>query len=178
MAAGANSLVGSVESLTLQSQEQISDLIAKLYTCESSGECLDIARALGRLVEKKGIASLQTDNVIQQLYTAASNKKSGLEREGGALGIVGLAEVLGKSALPILLPLLSFLLDMAADKGVPVREAAYMAVETILGQVDEFAVSSALPFLLQGTNCKWQGKLATLEFLTSLAKRYPRAANV
>lgn len=106
---------------------------------------------------------------------ACLNKKSGFDREAGALGFASLALVFGKPILPILCPFLAPLLDLESDKGVPVREAAHLAIQNILDLVDEWSITSVLPFLLGGTNGKWQTKLATLDFLQNLAKLFPMA---
>ncbi len=161
-----------MNNLTLEEKPTISGLLESLSTSESSGEVLQNARKLGSLIEKQGLAALQTERIFVKLQEMANNKKSGLEREGGALGFAGIVEVLGRAVVPSMLPLLAFLLDMSADKGAPVREAAYLAVENVTKNVDEFGIAALLPFLLQGTSGKWQAKIVALQFLSGLAKRF------
>lgn len=162
-----------MESLSLQ--KSTSELIESLFSCESSGECVEISKLLGEQIKLKGYGLFNTESILPKLLSAINNKKSGLEREGGALGIVGISLVLGLGCLPLLMPLLPVLLELQGDKGVPVREAGYMAVKQILASCDEWSLPLVLEYLLKGSNGKWQAKLATCEFLLELSNRFPNA---
>lgn len=150
------------------------ELLSQLYTCESSGECLEIARKLALYINDTGLIALQTEKIIDQLMLAAMNKKSGLEREGGLLGIAGIAEICGLKILPFLLPLLPDILDLESDKGLPVREAAHLAISNILDLVDSHGVHMVLPAISKGTSGKWMTKLAALRYFDVLGAKLPK----
>jgi elongation factor 3 len=158
---------------TKMDAEQFKELINNLYTCESSGECLEYAEKLGAAVKENGVLCLSAHGILDQLLAAANNKKSGLEREGGLLGIAGIAKVVGKPVAPYLLPLVPQILELESDKGLPVREAAHLCVSNIFESIDSHGIPFALGFLLEGTNGKWQTKMATLDFLKELGLKYP-----
>jgi elongation factor 3 len=158
---------------TKMNTEEFKNLIENLYTCESSGECLVIATKLGEAVKETGLVCLSTNKILDQLMEAANNKKSGLEREGGLLGIAGIAKVVGKPIVPYLLPLVPAILDLESDKGLPVREAAHLAISNIFENVPSHGIPFALGFLLEGTNGKWQTKMASLDFLAELGAKFP-----
>ena len=176
---------------------QIPELVKQLFASSSSLECYDFGKKVADIVKEKGefiiidfatvaylctlslpntgILLLKQESLLDIYLSACLNKKSGFEREGGALGFAGLAIVLGNQSLPLLLPYLQPLLDLESDKGVPVREAAHLAIQNILDLVDEFSVGATLDSLLTGTSGKWQTKLATLDFLAEFAKKFPFA---
>jgi elongation factor 3 len=155
-------------------KDQVDAQINSLLTCETSAECLEIAERLGALLSEDGL-SVEVENVLLQLMTAANNKKSGLEREGGLIGVAGIAKVMGAVSVPLLLEVIPNILDLEADKGLPVREAARLALNNILKNVNSHGMKPALLYVLEGTNAKWQTKLATLEILENLASNEPDA---
>ena len=155
---------------------QVSDIqqqIKNLFICESSFECLGIAESLGQELSLHGI-NIELEWVLKELVAATLNKKSGLEREGGLLGIAGVAKGMKETVLPYLVPLIPIILESQSDKGVPVREAAHLAMTNILDCVCKDAISILMPTLLQGTRGKWQSKIATLKYLESLIDKYPQ----
>ncbi|EGF82149.1 hypothetical protein BATDEDRAFT_16059 [Batrachochytrium dendrobatidis JAM81] len=151
---------------------QIKELLSKLNTCETSHECLQVASDIGGLV-KNNLMLLESANVLPFLKASASNKKSGLEREGGLLGISGVAKVAGRCVGPYLLPLLSMVLDSFADKGQPVREAASLAADNIFALIDPIAAPLLLPILYDAMTRKWQTKMAAINMLVALTKLAP-----
>ena len=70
--------------------------------------------------------------VLSGLHSFATNKKSGYERESAAMGFQSLANILGPSVAPLLLPSLPILFDLYMDKGDVVRVAAASATKAIL----------------------------------------------
>jgi elongation factor 3 len=156
-------------SLSLESVEAE---ITKLLTAETSIECLEISSELGTMLSENGLSTI-FDTVLQKLLAAARNKKSGLEREGGLIGIAGIAKSMGSCAVSHFFPYIPTILDLEADKGLPVREAARLALHNIINNVSEHGVTTLLPFLIQGTTGKWLTKLATLELVDDLASKYP-----
>ncbi|KAJ3270694.1 hypothetical protein HDV01_007518 [Terramyces sp. JEL0728] len=161
-------------SPTKMGEPQTTDAILnQLITSESSADCLAISGELGNFVKEKGLLVLNTDQIIDKLMEFATNKKSGTERESGLLGIAGIAKIVGGPAAPYLLPCVPAILELESDKGLPVREAAHLAITNIMAAVDINATHIALPYLLDGTTGKWQTKIAALDFLNELAIRAP-----
>ena len=151
----------------------VQELLAQLYTCETSQECLGIAEDLAGNLKSAGVPSLEAFGVLQNLKSAIINKKSGLAREGGLLGLAGLAKGMGRMAEPHLLPLLPLVLEALADKGQPVREAAQLAAERIMDLPSEEATKMVLPILYEAMTKKWQTKIVALELLETLVDKAP-----
>ncbi len=161
----------SLESISLKNTTD--ELLEKLYTCETSFECLNIAEELGRHIQSKGLLLLQTENVLFKLMVAANNRKSGLEREGGLIGLYGIANILGKCALPYLMPLIPDIMDLQADKGLAVREAAKLANSRILELINGNDVHICVPYILDSLKGKWQSKIEALNIVCELSTSYP-----
>jgi len=82
---------------------------------------------------RAGLTRSSSDfKIISTLQSFSTNKKSGYERESGALGFQFLATVLGAPVVPLLLTSLSILYDLLMDKGDVVRAAAQAALKAIL----------------------------------------------
>ncbi|KAI8142730.1 P-loop containing nucleoside triphosphate hydrolase protein [Fennellomyces sp. T-0311] len=153
----------------------IADLLTQINTAPTSEECDKAARDLAKIVKDGGLILLKHHGVLDKLNAAARNKKSGLEREGGLIGFNALADVLGNAGQPILLQYLGLFLDMHADKGAVVQEAAQMAAETLIDNMRPEAAQILLPILFEGMNGngkKWQTKLGALKLL----QRYTQKA--
>ena len=159
--------------MSVEEIQEIQNEIKNLFVSESSFECLKIGEQLGLKLSKHSI-SLNLQSTLQQLVEATVNKKSGLEREGGLLGLAGIIKGMQQSVLPYFLPLISTLLEAESDKGVPVREAAHLCMTNILNTVEKDSISIIMPFLLEGTKLKWQSKIATLKYLELLIDKYPQ----
>jgi elongation factor 3 len=102
--------------------------------------------------------------ILSTLQTFATNKKSGYERESGALGYHSLATILGARAGPLLLPSLPTLYDLLMDKGDVVRAAASSAIKAILKLFPPESVSVVfrnLETILD--NGKWRSKVGVLD---------------
>ncbi|KAJ3021510.1 hypothetical protein HKX48_008367, partial [Thoreauomyces humboldtii] len=155
------------------SSSAINSLLASLYTCATSDDCVAIAADLGAAVRAAGLKSLVSQGVLDNLKAEAVNKKSGLAREGAILGIYGLARSLGQPAEPLLLPLLPVLLDSYADKGAPVRDAAEMAVAAIMALPSAYSTRLILPYLFDAMTRKWQTMVGALQVLGKLASTAP-----
>ncbi|KAI8821378.1 P-loop containing nucleoside triphosphate hydrolase protein [Fimicolochytrium jonesii] len=158
---------------SLESVARIKQLLNDLYTCETSDDCVAIAADLGEAVQAGGLHMLRTAGVLDNLSREAQNKKSGLAREGALLGLHGLVRVIGRPIEPHFLPLLPILLDSYADKGQPVREAAEMAVNALLGVVSPYSTRNILPYLFEAMTRKWQTMVGALEALSKLAATAP-----
>ena len=173
----------------------MNELVHQLFNSNSSSlDCYENSKKIASLVNELGtslfknillintyinlligISTIQKNILFTIYLNACQNKKSGFEREGGALGFAALALVLKKPCLALLLPFVSVLLDLESDKGIPVREAAHLAIQNIFDLVDESCLAPTLTHLLTGTLGKWQTKMATLQFLADFAKKFPLA---
>ncbi|KAI9315878.1 P-loop containing nucleoside triphosphate hydrolase protein [Dichotomocladium elegans] len=155
----------------------IADLFNKINTAPTSEECDEAARGLATLVKDGGIILLKHHNILDKLNAAARNKKSGLEREGGLIGFNALSDTLGELGVPVLLPYLSLFLDLYADKGAVVQEAAQMATKTLIDNLRPEATGILLPILFDamGSNGskKWQTKVGALKALDNFTAKAP-----
>ncbi|KAF9408531.1 hypothetical protein BGZ94_002276, partial [Podila epigama] len=152
------------------------EMLNQLYTAPTSEECDDIAREMAAKVVKEGLLSLKTHSILTNLENGCNNKKSGLAREGALIGLCALAEVIGRPAEPFLVPMLPLILDLYADKGVVVQDAAVRAAMSIMGIMPSQSAPIVLPILFQsisGTGKKWQTKVGALQLLADLANASP-----
>ncbi|EIW83146.1 hypothetical protein CONPUDRAFT_81207 [Coniophora puteana RWD-64-598 SS2] len=126
------------------------------------------ADQLALSIQKAGYQSLTDENVLSTLHTFATNKKSGYERESGAMAFQSLPIVLGTPSAPLLLHSLPILFDLYADKGEVVRVAAAAAAKGILQlfppEATRTVFQSLLSILDKG---KWQTKVGALDALKS-----------
>ena len=155
------------------SGDVIKELLAQLYTCTTSTECLKIAGDLAGSLKVLGVTSLISFGVLEHLSSGIKDKKSGLVREGALLGIWGIAKGMGRMVEPYLLELLPTVLEALADKGQPVREAAQLATSVIIDLFSEHSAKIVLPVLYDGMSKKWQIKIGALEQLESLVNKSP-----
>lgn len=154
---------------------KIGDLLKQINTAPTSEECDQAARELATIVKDGGLILLKHHGILDKLNKAARNKKSGLEREGGLIGFNALAEILGELGVPVLLSYLDLFLELYADKGSVVQEAAQMAAETLVNHVRPEATQVLLPRLFDGMGAngskKWQTKLGALKLLDKFTAR-------
>ncbi|KAF9109536.1 hypothetical protein BGX27_007499 [Mortierella sp. AM989] len=156
--------------------DELTEMLSQLYTAPTSEECDAIARDMAEKVVKDGLIFLKTTNMLTNLETEAKNKKSGLAREGGLIGICALAEVIGRPAEPFLVPMLPTILDLYADKGPVVQDAAARAAEAIMAIMPSQSAPMVLPVLFQnisGPGKKWQTKVGALQLLADLSNASP-----
>ncbi|KAG0199386.1 hypothetical protein BGX33_011674 [Mortierella sp. NVP41] len=151
-------------------------MLSQLYTAATSEECDAIARDMAARVEKEGLISLKSNNILANLEAECKNKKSGLAREGALIGICALADVLGRPSEPFLMPLLPLILDLYADKGPVVQDAASRAALAIMANMPSQSAPIVLPILFQsigGPGKKWQTKVGALQILADLSNASP-----
>ncbi|KAG1862560.1 P-loop containing nucleoside triphosphate hydrolase protein [Suillus subalutaceus] len=111
-------------------------------------------------------------NVITILENFALNKKSGWERESGAIAFQSFPAVLGPPSAPFLLPSLHVLFDLLSDKGEVVRTAATAATKAILQLLPPEATRTVFGILEDILEKgKWQTKVAALDALKSFVAR-------
>lgn len=155
---------------------ELTEMLSQLYTAATSEECDAIARDMAAQVQKGGLIKLKTSNILTNLEQEAKNKKSGMAREGALIGICALADVLGRPSEPFLLPLLPTILDLYADKGPVVQDAASRAALAIMAVMPSQSTPTVLPILFQsigGPGKKWQTKVGALQLLADLSNASP-----
>ncbi|KAF5370561.1 hypothetical protein D9758_001885 [Tetrapyrgos nigripes] len=141
-------------------------IIETLRTAPTAPDAKAAADKLAREVAKNGLQSLEDNNVIKNMHSFATNKKSGYERESAAVAFHSFANILGAPAGPLLLPSLPILFDLYMDKGEVVRIAATSAVKAILKilppEATRFAFRTLEPILDSG---KWKTKVGVLDVM-------------
>lgn len=155
---------------------ELTEMLSQLYTAATSEECDAIARDMAAQVQKDGLIKLKSSNILANLEAEAKNKKSGMAREGALIGICALADVLGRPSEPFLLPLLPSILDLYADKGPVVQDAASRAALAIMAVMPSQSTPTVLPVLFQsiaGPGKKWQTKVGALQLLADLSNASP-----
>ncbi|KAI8070884.1 P-loop containing nucleoside triphosphate hydrolase protein [Gongronella butleri] len=169
----------------------VNELFEKLNTAPTTEEVDAAAHALADLVATRGLILLKHQQILQRLETSAKNKKSGMERESGLLGFHALARDVKQPIVPIMLQFLPLFLDLYADKGQVVQEAAEMASRAIVDQCPPEAAGALLPVLYQAMGSKltydnpdspstptismiskkWQTKIGALKLLKRFTER-------
>jgi hypothetical protein len=117
--------------------QEIETLMVGLTVGETSQHVLDKANELGLFLQSR---PQFIEFALQQLAEMASAKKDGLRRESGILGFVGVVGGLGAASYPFVEKHVPLLLTSLADKGSPVREAAYLALDSIFNLTDDFSL--------------------------------------
>ncbi|KAF9279503.1 hypothetical protein BGZ68_007877 [Mortierella alpina] len=155
---------------------ELTEMLSNLYAAATSEECDVIARDMAAKVQTQGLVTLKTNNILANLEAECKNKKSGLAREGALIGICALAEILGRPSEPFMLPLLPMILDLYADKGPVVQDAASRAAQAIVATMPSQSAPILLPILFQsigGPGKKWQTKVGALQLLADLSNASP-----
>lgn len=137
------------------------------------------AEQLAEYVNKNGLRVVQSECILDSLVKASKNKKSGYEREAAAIGLDAIfVKVGGKNAPsplgaePWLLHVLPSILELYADKGDVVRQAAETAASSLLSLVPPEAAPEFLNVLyevLGSSSAKWQAKVGALKLLGRLS---------
>ncbi|KAI0785615.1 P-loop containing nucleoside triphosphate hydrolase protein [Abortiporus biennis] len=145
-------------------ESHFSPLLDALKTAPTAPDAKAAADRLAREVLKAGYGSLTDSEITSALYTFATNKKSGYERESAALAFHSLASILGVSSGPLLLPSLPTIFDLYADKGDVVRTAAASASKAIL----KLFPPESTPYVFRVLEDilekgKWQSKVGALD---------------
>lgn len=158
-------------------------LLEALYKAPSAEECSVAAEKLCEHVNTQGLRVLESQKILASLTAACKNKKSGYEREAGAVGLAAIfTKVGGKNAPsplgaePWLVPVLPVLLDLYSDKGDVVREAAEHAVKALMALPPPEAVPEVLDQLyevLENSATKWQAKVGALKIIGRLSDAAP-----
>lgn len=158
--------------MTSPSESEFASIIEALRAAPSGPDAKAAADKLALAVSKAGIESLVDQNVITILHNFVLNKKSGWERESGAIAFQSLPAVLGPPSAPLLLPSLHVLFDLLSDKGEVVRTAASAATKAILQLLPPEATRTVFGILEDILEKgKWQTKVAALDALKSFVAR-------
>ena len=126
----------------------VADLLNKINTAPTSEEVEQAAQDLAKLVQSKGMIMIKTYGILDKFSASTKNKKSGLEREGGLIGFNAMMEVMYHEVEPLLLQHLDSFLDLYADKGAVVQEAAQTASRTLVDMIPAEATKALLPILI------------------------------
>ncbi|KAL1704978.1 P-loop containing nucleoside triphosphate hydrolase protein [Schizophyllum commune] len=149
---------------TAMSDSPFAAHLEALKTAPTQPDAKAASDKVAKEVQTHGIESLEDQQVLKTLLGFATNKKSGYERESGAIAFQSLAHVLGAPAIPLLLPCLPALYDLYMDKGDVVRTAATTAVKAIVKLVPPEATRILFrtlePILDSG---KWRTKVGVLD---------------
>ncbi len=156
-----------------------SQALEGLYKAPSAEECYVAAEQLAEYVNSTSLRVLQSEGVLDSLVKASKNKKSGYEREAAAIGLDAIfVKVAGKNAPsplgaePWLLDTLPAILELYADKGDVVRQAAETAASSLLALVPPEAAPEFLTVLyevLGSGSAKWQAKVGALKLIGRLS---------
>ena len=155
------------------------DILKALYSAPSAEECHVAAEQLANYINQAGLRSIEAEGIADSLIKASKNKKSGYEREAAAIGLDAIfVKAGGKNAPnplgaePWLLSTLPAILDLYADKGEVVREAAEAAVSSLFSLIPPEATQELLEAIYQvldSGSAKWQAKVGALKLLGRLS---------
>ncbi|KAG8833664.1 hypothetical protein FRC17_010268 [Serendipita sp. 399] len=157
----------------LPAADAIPALLEALRTAPTAPDAKAAANSLAQEVKKSGLTLLDDAKIIQTLHAFCTNKKSGYERESGAMGLQALATTLGVSGAPLLVQSLPTLFDLYMDKGDVVREAATAAVRAILKAFPPESLGfilSRLENVLDQTK-QWKSKVGILDAIRTLSNQ-------
>ncbi|KAI9353994.1 P-loop containing nucleoside triphosphate hydrolase protein [Pilaira anomala] len=166
-------------SATNEQVTTVTELLTKINTAPTSEEVEQAAQDLAKTIQTQGMIMIKTCKILDKLSGSIKNKKSGLEREGGLIGFNALQEVLSHEIEPLLLNHLDSFLDLYADKGAVVQEAAQVASRSLVDSIPAEATKALLPVLLvgmgfgNGNSKKWQTKIGALKLLQRFTERAP-----
>ncbi|KAG8939841.1 hypothetical protein FRC03_005950, partial [Tulasnella sp. 419] len=145
-------------------------ILEQLRTAPTAPDAKGAADTLAHTVQSQGLKSLSDFGVLKTLDAFSVNKKSGYERESGAVGYHSLAAILGPPVQPLLLPSLPVLLDLYSDKGDVVRSAALGAVKAITSLTPVEGIQPVMERYAAElkANSKWKSKIGCLKEMARL----------
>ncbi|PYH82217.1 hypothetical protein BO82DRAFT_334062 [Aspergillus uvarum CBS 121591] len=161
--------------------EEIGSLIHTIFNAETSQQSLDAAYALTNLlIQSVGAAGFTHYNILPQIQKAAVDKKNGALRESAMLILGAMFERFPRehplSEVVFLLQdggLLHLALDLLADKGAVVREAAQYAIDALFACLKAEALANgllpALSAYLNRNTAKWQGFVGAYALIEKMA---------
>ncbi|KAI2605242.1 prion formation protein [Hypoxylon fragiforme] len=165
------------------SKEDVASILNTIFTAKTSAASVDASYGLCELLIKTvGFRGLNEYGVLPELKKAASDKKSGLRREGAQNLLGAIIEKFPPrqpvSEVVFLIQdggLVPVLLDALADKGTVVRDAAQYGIDALFGHLSsEALVVGLLPALLtylSKKTGKWQGTVGALKLIQRMADK-------
>jgi elongation factor 3 len=163
--------------------EDISSLVSTVFTSKTSQGSLDASYAVANafITSSIGFRGLNSYGIIDEIRSAATDKKNGGRREGSMFLLGALFErfppAQAMSEVVFLLQhgdLLPLTIDLLADKTPAVREGAQYALDAIYTNLKpEARVIVLLPVLqtyLGKRSGKWQGTVGAYRLICKMAE--------
>ncbi|KAI5309713.1 hypothetical protein KEM55_002584 [Ascosphaera atra] len=162
---------------------EVASFLNTIFNGQESQQCLDAAYGLTNvLISSAGFRGLRSYNLLREIQKAAGDKKSGAKRESAMLILGALFEQFPPrhrlSEVVFLIEnggVLDIALDLLADKGAVVREAAKYAIDALVANLkEESLVSALMPAVvryLQKSTAKWQGAVEAYKLLGQMAEK-------
>ncbi|KAI7906043.1 P-loop containing nucleoside triphosphate hydrolase protein [Cokeromyces recurvatus] len=150
------------------------EIVAKL---SSDADRESAAEELAAFVQSNGVLSLVKCNITTALAKEFGNKKNAGARQGAVAAFAALTNnSLEGQVEPFILPFLSNLLELQADKQVAVKNAALEAAKNFIAKMNPYACPLTIPSILEGlgNSCKWQTKMLALELLVNMTELHPK----
>ena len=128
----------------------------------------DNAQQFAELV--KAAAAPSVVEFLPKIKAALEDKKDDKKKSGGAMIVGALHKVVGSAVEPFTIPLLTVLLDLAADKKGPVAKAAKQQVGNVAAALSPASMVQVMPIILEGAGRTkpWQTKVAAFEMIETL----------
>ncbi|KAI9026010.1 hypothetical protein CLU79DRAFT_789632 [Phycomyces nitens] len=163
----------TISAPTAAETSQAKELLALLFA-SSDADRESAAEALAAFVNSLGIRSLKHFKILETITKELGNKKSLASRQAAVAAIIALTnKSIEGQAEPYILPFLSTLLELQADKSAALKTAAFEAAKNLALKVNANATAVMIPVILEGlgNSCKWQTKMLSLTLLDELAKK-------
>ncbi|KAI1983562.1 [NU+] prion formation protein 1 [Ophidiomyces ophidiicola] len=176
-------MVSKTPSSIPPSDAEISSILKSALDAQTSQQSLDASYALTNvLIQSTGVLGLRDPNLLREIKMAATDKKNGAKRESSMLILGALFERFPSehplSEVVFLTEdggLLNLALDLLADKGAVVRDAAQYAVDALFSNLkEESLVNALLPALsryLSKPTGKWQGTVGAYKLVEKMANK-------
>lgn len=165
------------------SADEVNSILNTIFQAETSQQALDASYALTNLlIQSVGCSGFRTYNLLPPIKKAATDKKNGALRESSMLILGALFERFPRehplSEVVFLLQdggVLNLALDLLADKGAVVRDAAQYAIDALFACLKpEALVNALLPALsayLNQNTAKWQGFVGAYSLIEKMATK-------
>lgn len=163
--------------------DEVNSILNTIFQAETSQQALDASYALTNLlIQSVGCSGFRTYNILPPIKKAATDKKNGALRESSMLILGALFERFPRehplSEVVFLLQdggVLNLALDLLADKGAVVRDAAQYAIDALFACLKpEALVNALLPALsayLNQNTAKWQGFVGAYSLIEKMATK-------
>jgi len=169
--------LAATRSATEEEINRAKELREKLFAATTDDERNSAAEEFARYVDRHGVRSLQDFGILDTISSELNNKKNANARQAAIALIVGLTHhACERQAEPYLIPYLSNLLELQADKQAEVKKDAAAAAKGLVHNMAPNAVAHITPVLMEAlTNSKkWPTKMLSLSIIDELVKISPR----